>query len=67
MSAKILNYYFISSVGRVLFPQLAEFRFLSWLNFVSLVGIIGIRSYELGIYGGVVERDARPPNTIRNS
>ena len=23
--------YFISSVGRILFPQLAVFRFLSWL------------------------------------
>ena len=30
----------ISSVGRILFPQLAVFYFLSWLYFVSLVGCI---------------------------
>ena len=28
----------ISSVGRISFPQLAVFRFLSWLYFVSSVG-----------------------------
>ena len=34
------NYFFfdISSVGWILFPQLAEFHFLSWPNFVSSVG-----------------------------
>ena len=32
--------YFVSSVGRILFPQLAVFYFLSWLYFVSSVGRI---------------------------
>lgn len=33
---------FISSVGRVLFPQLAVFHFPSWLCFVSSVGCISL-------------------------
>ena len=29
---------YISSVGRILFPQLAEFCFLSWPKFITSVG-----------------------------
>ena len=35
---KDTTFFDISSVGRISFPQLAGFRFLSWLLFVSSVG-----------------------------
>ncbi len=37
---------FISSVGRILFPQLAVFYFLSWPNFVSTVGSVLLACWD---------------------
>ena len=39
MNTRFLSWpYFVSSVGRISFPQLAEIRFLSWPCFTSSVG-----------------------------